>query len=117
MKDAECGGKVRLDIDLSQENMLLISGVNETGSKFCRMSINGVELSDTFYHSCHTSEVLTRSVLKLRITVQRVPDATVEDILNSGLSNFLSELSNCQRSISSFHRILAVYLVNSRQIM
>jgi len=28
-------------------------GVNETGSTFCRMSINGVEPSDTFYHSCH----------------------------------------------------------------
>jgi hypothetical protein len=108
---------VRLDIDLSREYILLISGVNKTGSKFCRLSFNGVEPSDTFCDSCHTSEVLNRSVLKLRSTVQRVPDATVEDILNSGLSNFLSELSNCQRSISSFHRILAVYLVNSRQIM
>jgi hypothetical protein len=108
---------VRLDIDLSQEDMLLISRMNETGSKLCRMSISGVEPSDAFYHSCHTSEVLNKAVLKLRSTIQRVPDATVKDILNSALSNFLSELSNCQRSLSSFHRILAVYLVNSRQIM
>lgn len=79
--------------------------------------MNGIEPSDIFYHSCHTSEVLNRSVLKLRSTVKRIADATIEDILNSGLSNFLSELSNCQTSLSSFHRILAVYLVNSRQIM
>jgi len=30
LKGAERGGKVRMDIDLAQKNMLLISGVDET---------------------------------------------------------------------------------------